>query len=157
MKILIGLAKKIDNVVVRRIINKREPDLTVNYDEEHIYMNRWWVIPRNRIFNIYLHQFEWPDPDHTLHDHPWFSMSFVLFSGYSEQIVQYGGCHKYYGYRIGDLIFRSPWNTHRISNVLGNISRTLFITGPILRKWGFHNVVLGWEEAEAYKARDLKL
>ncbi len=43
----------------------RKPDFTVigQGTEEVPYLQRWWVIPRNRWFNIYLHKFQHSDDD----------------------------------------------------------------------------------------------
>lgn len=32
------------------------------------YMLRWFILPRNRLFNIYLHKFLRDDDDRALHD-----------------------------------------------------------------------------------------
>lgn len=153
MKFLITVAKKLDTFLVRKIIDKRKPDFIVPYNKNKIYMERWNIIPRNKIFNIFLHQFTEPDPDYTLHDHPWFCMSLILFSKYQEHTIKYGGVFHYTDHKIGDLIFMSPWHTHRICMVLGKVCRTLFITGPVIRTWGFHNSVLGWLDYKTYKER----
>lgn len=56
---------------------KRKPDLCIG-GEDSPYLKRWWLIPRNRFFNVYLHQFLKDDDDRALHDHPWWSVSFLL-------------------------------------------------------------------------------
>ena len=33
----------------------REPDFIIG-GAERPYIRRWWIIPRNKLFNIYLHQ-----------------------------------------------------------------------------------------------------
>lgn len=45
---------------------------------------RWWVIPRNRFFNIYLHKFVLSDEDRALHDHPWWNCSILIDGRYIE-------------------------------------------------------------------------
>lgn len=47
-------------------------------------MLRWWLIPRNKYFNIYLHHFLRRDEDRALHDHPWWSISFIFEGSYFE-------------------------------------------------------------------------
>ena len=55
----------------------RTPDLVIGgWDDP--YLLRWWLIPRNRWFNVYLHLFLRSDDDRALHDHPWFNLSFLL-------------------------------------------------------------------------------
>jgi hypothetical protein len=102
------------------------------------YMRRWWVIPRNRWFNLYLHNILHDDEDRALHDHPWFNCSIILSGGYVE--------HHRKGatiWKSGSVIFRSPWSAHRLSllNCGPNDpvvqTWTLFITGPVMREWGF--------------------
>ena len=66
------------------MIFKRPPDFIIGPDKNKPYMRRWYVIPKNRFFNIYLHQFLCDDEDRALHDHPWWSMSIILKGGYKE-------------------------------------------------------------------------
>ncbi len=147
------LVKRLDTYLFNNVIAKREPDFKIPYDDTNTYMERYYLIPHNKIFNIYLHQFYRPDPDYTLHDHPWFSVSLILFSSYTEQTIKYGGIAHFKDFKICDLHFMSPWHTHRITKILGGTCRTLFITGPVLRKWGFHNSVMGWLDNKTYKDR----
>ena len=94
------------------------------------YLRRWWVIPRNDSFNIYLHQFVDDDDDRALHDHPWPSASLILQGGYIEHLP--GGITQL---RVpGELIYREPEASHRISlhrDTQGNPlpAWSLFMTG----------------------------
>jgi len=97
------------------------------------YLRRWWVIPRNRWFNIYLHQFLRSDDDRALHDHPWVSCSIVLLGSYREHIA--GSVRDVFP---GDILLRAPRTAHRIEVAPGGGCWTLFITGPRVREWGFH-------------------
>ncbi|MBX8687810.1 hypothetical protein GO011_10265, partial [Mycobacterium sp. 20091114027_K0903767] len=45
------------------------------------YLQRWYLIPRNRYCNIYLHRFIASD-DPTCHDHPWWFASLLLHGSY---------------------------------------------------------------------------
>ena len=38
-------------------------------DQADPYLHRWYVIPRNRFLNLYLHKFLRDDEDRALHDH----------------------------------------------------------------------------------------
>lgn len=67
----------------RTLTIPRKPDFVIGSPEAP-YMRRWWVIPRNRFFNIYLHQILRDDDDRALHDHPWASCSVILRGGYIE-------------------------------------------------------------------------
>lgn len=100
---------------------------------ENPYMLRWYVLPRNPFFNVYLHKFLHDDEDRATHDHPWRSLSIVLS----------GNCLEHYGkgkkreLKQGSLVRRSAEFDHRIQLLTKNVW-TLFITGPTIREWGFH-------------------
>lgn len=66
--------------VIRHAL-RRAPDFLVG-GKENPYMKRWWLIPRNKWFNIYLHQFMRDDDDRALHDHPWWGPSTVKPNGF---------------------------------------------------------------------------
>jgi hypothetical protein len=101
------------------------------------YMFRWWIIPRNQFFNIYLHKILRDDDDRALHDHPWWNISIVLRGGYRE-ITQAGAKMR----RPGSIIFRRATDAHRLELPVrnGGISYcwSLFVTGRRIREWGFH-------------------
>lgn len=139
----------------------RKPDFIIG-GEEDPYLLRWWVIPRNRLFNIYLHKFLRDDDDRALHDHPWASLSIVLRGGYFEHMPFR------LAYRpVGSVIFRRATAAHRISldargayDQHGNFVEqvtvhawTLFITGPRVREWGFH-CPQGWRHWKEFTAPD---
>jgi hypothetical protein len=54
--------------------------------QDNPYLYRWYLIPRNRRFNIYLHKFLRDDDDRALHDHPWWFVSLILKGGYFERV-----------------------------------------------------------------------
>lgn len=66
-------------------INTQNPSVVIG-DEGRDYLRRWHIIPRNRWFNIYLHQFLRSDDDRALHDHPWLNCSILLLGNYIEHI-----------------------------------------------------------------------
>lgn len=135
---------------------QRDPDVVIG-GSDHPYLYRWHVIPRNPIFNIYLHEFLRSDDDRALHDHPWVNMSILLDGEYYEHVPNEGGVPRFYkndveaaayGYtsikyrRPGYVYFRKPSQLHRVElkkNILGNEIPvwTLFVTGPRIRQWGF--------------------
>lgn len=101
-------------------------------------MRRWWLIPRNRWFNVYLHQILHDDEDRALHDHPYANCSIVLRGGYVE-VTPKGRFLR----RPSAVRFRLPTAAHRLElrrDEAGNAipSWSLFITGPRVREWGFH-------------------
>ncbi|AYO86096.1 hypothetical protein EBB05_15970 [Methylobacterium brachiatum] len=101
------------------------------------YMRRWWVIPRNRWFNVYLHHFMRSDDDRALHDHPWWNVSFLLQGQYAEHTISAGGINVFTTRKAGEVKARWATHAHRIELTHGPCW-TLFITGPRLRTWGFH-------------------
>lgn len=111
--------------ILEKIVCNRLPDIVIKEG----YMYRWYVIPRNRWFNIYFHLFEGSD-EPVFHDHPWYSWGMLLEGSYIE--------HTPYGdnfYRDGESGFRSPEFLHWLE--VNNPAKTIFVTGPVLRVWGF--------------------
>ena len=124
----------------------REPDFQIIG-----YLKRWYLIPRNRYFNIYLHNFVGSDDDRALHDHPWWSLSFLLKGRLSELLENspMRGIMPFWPY------LRSPNHMHRM--ILDSAEAwTLFITGPVVRDWGFR--VLGrpnnWQQHDEFLAEN---
>lgn len=117
---------------------KRAPDeILANY------LKRWWLIPQTRLFNIYLHEYMCSD-GRTLHDHPFYSVSFLLKGELLE--------HSFNGVRFIPRflpIFRTAKFAHRLELVKGP-ALTIFITGPKIRQWGFHGP-LGWVHHKLFK------
>jgi len=142
---------------------KRAPDFVVG-DPNDPYLERWWLIPRNPLFNLYLHRISKDDDDRALHDHPWPSMTLMLQGHYNEISFRYPEqwpevCSLENRIRSpGDLIFRRAKTAHRLE-VLDISSRphtpviTLFITGPVVRKWGFY-CPQGWRYYRDFVAKD---
>jgi hypothetical protein len=115
----------------------RSPDFVIGGHDDP-YMLRWWVIPRNRLFNVYLHEFHRSDDDRALHDHPWWNCSVLIAGRYIEHTIRAGGVEQQVVRNPGAMVFRRARAAHRISLLPGETCRTLFITGPRLREWGFH-------------------
>lgn len=109
----------------------REPDFVIGTADDP-YLRRWWLIPRNRFFNIYLHQVLRNDDDRALHDHPWWNVSVILKSGYYE-ITPKGRFRR----RCPGLVFRRATAAHRLELIDNKPAWSLFITGPKIREWGF--------------------
>ena len=109
------------------------------------YLKRWWILPRNKWINIYLHCFEGNDDDRALHDHPWPSVSFLLWGqlweeyekdiGEGERLKIFRGIVWFLPY------FRAATHSHLMS-ISTKKAWTMFCTGPRQRDWGF------WEETE---------
>ena len=120
----------------------RKPDFVIGSVSDP-YLLRWWVIPRNRFFNIYLHQVRRDDEDRALHDHPWWNISFVIKGQLSEVRPNkpIRRLRRFWPY------FRAATAQHRLvvgsrRDVRADIPFpksvwTIFITGPRVRDWGF--------------------
>jgi len=122
--------------------NGREPDAIIG-EKSNPYLLRWWLIPRNPVFNVYLHLFLRSDDDRALHDHPWLHLSILLEGAYTEHTIRAGGINRRIRRTAGDLKLRGPRAAHRIELTDGSCW-TLFITGPRIRTWGFHCTTAGW-------------
>ncbi|AER26117.1 hypothetical protein SEA_DIMINIMUS_75 [Mycobacterium phage Diminimus] len=151
----------------------RDPDVILTNRDGDVYLKRWHIIPRNRFFNIYLHQFLSSDDDRALHDHPWWFASLVLKGGYWE--------HRKTGWATwrgpGSFAIRRPKTAHRVelatelahvetifdSRTLKPVRRkyktvakpawTLIFTGPRFRSWGFH-CPQGWTHWKRFTDRN---
>lgn len=100
---------------------KRPPDFVIG-EVGNPYLMRWWLIPRNRFFNLYLHQFLRSDD---------------LRGFYYEHLT--GG--RIIRRDAGQVVTRRAVTAHRIT-LLTYCDQplpawSLFITGPVTRQWGF--------------------
>jgi hypothetical protein len=120
-----------------KLAASRKPDFVIG-DPDNPYMLRWWVIPRNKLFNAYLHKFLKSDTDTALHDHRYVNVSILLEGEYIEHEILAGGVRRATKYVAGNVKFRLPSAAHRIEIAPGAFCWSLFITGPRVREWGFH-------------------
>lgn len=156
-------------------LRKRTADFVIQPHDEPI-MSRWYIIPRNKWFNIYLHRLDGTNPQHA-HDHPWWNLSFLLkgkrkeYMPYdplpswevgqwahpaSENYSAYLRASKAAAYQVlkcvvrkpGSVVFRRATEAHRLETV-GAPSYSLFITGPVVRVWGFWKPE-GWTQFKDY-------
>lgn len=152
-----ALQRVADRII--RIGERRPPDISIG-GKDNPYLRRWYLVPRNRVLNVYLHQFLRDDDDRALHDHPWLWISIILRGRYVEQTIAAGGIHRRRLRRALSVRFGTPWTAHRVdlvksgspdapalvrawarNNLLPDYAIpcwTLFITGPRVRNWGFH-------------------
>jgi hypothetical protein len=132
-------------MIRQRLINwalSRSPDFVIGGKDDP-YLLRWWLIPRNPVFNVYVHMFLRSDEDRATHDHPWANCSILLAGEYTEHTIAAGGVHRREILRSGNWKLRlSGRMAHRIELHAGP-AWTLFITGPKYRTWGFH-CITGW-------------
>ncbi len=155
-----------------RIARRRSPDFVVG-EADRPYLYRWWLIPRNRWLNVYLHQFLRDDDDRALHDHPWAWCSILIHGGYTEHTIDAGGIHRRKARRALSVKVSGPRRAHRIElfplwreqddwdaacdvhqkNPEGRATCwTIFITGPRVREWGFHCPERGWVPWQSFTA-----
>jgi len=153
MKLLARMTARLSRLLVDGVACTRPPDFVIG-GQARPYLLRWWLIPRNPIFNVYLHCFRRSDDDRALHDHPWLNLSLLLRGRYIEHTIAAGGINLRRELGAGELRIRSPWAAHRVELVDGECW-TLFVTGPRLRRWGFH-CPTRWVPWEAFTAPDDK-
>ena len=120
------------------------------------YLTRWYLVPKNRFFNVYLHKFAADDDDRALHDHPWWSVSFLLKGTISELAYSETDLYLPFEKRFPKKnnarwllpFFRSAEYSHRVI-LHSETAWTLFVTGPKSREWGFH-CPKGWVHWEDF-------
>lgn len=128
----------------------REPNLTLTREDGGVYLKRWWIIPRNRFMNLYLHQFLGSDDDRALHDHPWWFVSWIIKGEYDELTpgprfdVDRDSLKRTLRMRWS-IVFRPADWAHRVQLIQVHEGQwveqpvwTLILTGSRGRKWGFH-------------------
>lgn len=129
--------------------------------ERIVYLTRWFLIPHNNYFNIYLHRFTSSDEDSALHDHPWSSLSIILNRCYLEHVPKDLELFKKGISREEIIIKRYPfWPIYRNAEYIHRIELinedkiikpvwTLFITGHWVRNWGFW-CPKGWRDSTEF-------
>jgi len=150
---------------ILRWARARQPDFVIG-GHERPYLRRHWLIPRNRFFNVYVHEFLRSDDDRALHDHPWlFNASWLIEGQYVEQTIQEGGIVVDTLRSAGEFKFRWGRAPHRVElfdaipfDATSGCKPcwTVFVTGPIVRRWGFHCPHQGWIPWELFTATNDK-
>lgn len=103
------------------------------------YIDRWFLIPRNRWLNVYLHHGVLSDYL-TPHDHPWWNISVILKGAYLEHQYEVMDGKRFaatYLRKRFHAVFRRATQLHRIELCDNKPFWSLFITGPLKRTWGF--------------------
>lgn len=144
------LARRVGEACVARVLD-RPADFVIGGNDRP-YLLRWWLVPRNPVFNVYLHCFLRDDDDRALHDHPWPSLSLSLGrplqtemngvridpSAHLEEVYKdRRGDERHRTIPFGALVWRGPKFAHRLIVPVAGVL-TIFITGPRVRAWGFH-------------------
>lgn len=101
--------------------------------------------PRPFRWSAYLHKFLLPDLDRALHNHPWkWSFSLVLAGGYTEQRLARDGRIVTRRLRPGMVNILGPKSFHRVTELHGAETWTLFVAGPKFKDWGFLDKARGF-------------
>ncbi|WP_193725751.1 hypothetical protein [Ferruginivarius sediminum] len=147
---------------VERVMTRRAPDFTIGGTGDP-YLQRWWLLPRNRVLNVYLHRFLRSDDDRALHDHPWRNVSVLLAGGYLEEVPvdpsHPAGATVMHARMAGQVTSRGARAAHRVELMADRQGErqpaiTVFLTGPRVRDWGFW-CAWGWRPwREFVDARD---
>lgn len=125
----------------------RAPDFVIGPKDDP-YMLRWWLIPRNDVFNAYYHVIRHDDDDRALHDHPWPSFSVLVRGALREVTPDLSTVHY-----PGACVYRGPDHVHRLELAGDSPAETLFITGPKVREWGSH-CPQGWRHWQDFVGVD---
>lgn len=132
-------------------------------------MERWYIIPRNKWFNIYLHKISRSDDDRALHDHRADNLSIVLRGSYTEllapRLIRLYNVDKPLRLvrKRGAIVYRKAEQPHRLIINDGQPVWTLWFKFGDRRDWGFYvydprinlYVWTQWEEYERLYADDL--
>lgn len=122
------------------------------------YLTRWYLFPKWIPWSLYLHRFTGGDK-RVYHDHPWWSLSFILRGGYIEHAPRAMPVTRKTNdisqeYKPGRFIFRKATHTHWVDLREGRTAWTLFLTGRRVREWGFHDPKKGWVKWSEYLGTD---
>lgn len=140
-----------------------KPDFIIKLEDDVEYLYRWWLIPRNKYFNIYLHKVI-GDDERYFHDHPWNSLGFILEGAYLEVTPYEQQFHKLRNRKITQSAFhietlsQGTWSyrdtsfahyltlQERVNHKIGPLCVwSLFFTGPKKTEWGFYDQQGNWE------------
>jgi len=96
------------------------------------YLRRWHLRRMQGSWNLYLHRYDGSDDDRALHDHPWKSVSILLWGNLLEETASGKK-------RILPFLpkYRSAEYAHTI-HLKSKCAYTLFLTFRKEREWGFH-------------------
>lgn len=132
----IGYASLADMQAWAATVMQRLPDFEIGADP--VYLQRWWIVPRNEQQNVYLHRILRDDDDRALHDHPWANTSYLIAGRYRE-ITPEGAFIR----EPGSVIARQATDMHRLELIDSEPAVSLFFTGKKVREWGF-DCPKGW-------------
>lgn len=112
------------------------PHSSIVHNDGSPYLDRYDIHVTDAL-TIRIHHWHSSDDQHAPHDHPWPNTTTVLTGHLIE--------HTAHGARPlnpGTIVTRRATDPHRIELTTPD-AWTLFVTGPIERRWGFHTPT-GW-------------
>lgn len=135
------------------------PDLIVWGPDGEAYLLRWYVIPRNPVFNVYVHCLLQDDAGRHLHDHRAHNLSIIFRGSYMEfqpasklapsPYVLAASLPQTVRLRsAGHIVARKATSPHRLEVGNGPVW-SLFVKLWDYRDWGFHTPA-GWIQWEDY-------
>jgi len=103
----------------------------IHHADGSLYLERHHIVEGATV-NVRVHHWHSGDDQRAPHDHPWPNAS-VLLAG---ELIEHDerGVHELHP---GDIVTRRADEPHRIELVSPD-AWTLFFTGPVERRWGFH-------------------
>ncbi len=121
----------------------RKPDEIIGEQ----YLHRWHLRRKSGSWNLYLHKYLGSDDDRALHDHPWKSISILLWGNLEEK-------EQNKTYRLWWLLPKYRHAKHAHCIILKSpIAYTLFFTFKKEREWGFH-CPQGWKHWKDFTSAD---
>ena len=131
--------KEIRGALTGEIARRGDPDQVITR-RGAAYLERWWF-ERGEEGRAYLHRFVGPDPDVGPHDHPWDSASLIV-AGAQDEYWMPADVNRTVRHRrleAGDIVYRSARFAHqlRVARASRGAPLSIFVTGLLLREWGF--------------------
>jgi hypothetical protein len=109
---------------------------TIVHEDGAPYLERYHIVDTRHV-QVRIHHWLSSDDQRAPHDHPWANTTLVL-AGHLIEHTDNGGR----ALAPGTVVSRHPTDPHRIE-LISDDAWTLFVTGPIVRDWGFHTST-GW-------------
>lgn len=125
-------------------LNRRTQRFDLYNENGQLYLSRWTLYRSPRGKKLMLHRMSGPDGDRFPHDHPWKFTSFVLWGGYTEQVLEetlvpmkpMKSAVRTHGWLSTHHIPATGlW--HKILRLRRTPTWTLIWTGEYERTWGF--------------------
>jgi hypothetical protein len=103
----------------------------IRLDDGRLYLERFHLV-ETKACHVSIHHWLESDDQRAMHDHPWPNSTCVL-AGHLVEHSRYDPVDL----TPGTVLTRAATDAHRIE-LAGDEAWTLFVTGPIERRWGFH-------------------